>query len=403
MEDHDPIFDSRYMHNKTAQIPLRITDEMKEIACYHIEKIDANLGYQAVRKYEAARRWINGINKGEYVWLSVAGAATPAGLGGLFADMISLGLVDLIVTTGANVYHDLHFACGLPVRHGSHRVDDDKLRKDETTRIYNQFIHNRFTLKAQDMLNQDISRRVLPRLKKPFSSASFLNEFGKEMLYDKTGFVIDTKGSFVVRAAEHGVPIFLDSGSNHSLGMDLSLLVFEDFEPDSSPTRDVLEAAAFSIATQPQLNIFLGEGGPRNFAQTTAPTASEIFSIPFRGSSGCIKFTTADERTGGLSGSGEAEAVSWGKYEDADPTREIEIWGEYTLTAPDVIAYVAKHALKEPRRLMDKRDSIFSDLVREIELHKEERISSQNELKRILPSLVQREKEARIKAGYKFD
>ena len=403
MEINDPISNSRYMGNSSAQIPLRITEEMKDAARYHIEKVDANLGYQAIKKYEAARRWIDGANAGEYVWLSVAGAATPAGFGGLFADMISLGLVDLIVTTGANVYHDLHSACGLPVRHGSHKVDDNDLRQDETTRIYNQFIHNRYTLKLQDMLNQNIARRILPKLKKPFSSASLLNEFGKEIFYDQSGLIIDKKGSFVVRAAEFGVPIFLDSGSNHSLGMDLSLLVLEGFDADVSPTRDILESAAFSVYTQPQFNVFLGEGGPRNFTQTTAPTASEIFSVPFEGSSGCIKFTTADERTGGLSGSGEAEAVSWGKYKDADSTREIEVWGEYTLTAPDVMAYVAGHTSRQPRRLMDRHKEIFDDLMEKIELHKPERINSQDKLTGILPLLVTREKEARIKVGYRFD
>ncbi len=404
MEIDDPVSCSKYMGQTRAQIPLRITEEMKRAALYHIDKIDANLGYQALKKYEAAKRWIDGVNNREYIWLSVAGAATPAGFGGLFADMISLGLADLIVTTGANVYHDLHFAFGLPVRHGSHKVDDDELRKDETTRIYNQFIHNRYTLKAQDMLNQDIARRILPKLKtQSFSTASFLHEFGKEMLSDNSGLILDKKGSFVVRAAEFGVPVFIDSGSNHSLGMDLSLLSFEGFDPDTSPTRDILEAAAFSVYSQPQFNIFLGEGGPRNFAQTTAPTASEIFSIPFEGSSGCVKFTTADERTGGLSGSGESEAVSWGKYKDADSSREIEVWGEYTLTAPDVIAYVAGHVSKKPRRLMDKHNEIVSDLIKKVEMHKQERIDSQDELRKILPSVVAKEKEARIKAGYKFD
>ena len=67
---------------------------------YHIKKIDSGLGYQASRKPAAAKRWVKGIQEGEYVWLGVAGAATPAGMGGLFADLISLGLVDAIVTTG---------------------------------------------------------------------------------------------------------------------------------------------------------------------------------------------------------------------------------------------------------------------------------------------------------------
>jgi len=150
-------------------------------------------------------------------------------------NIIERGLVDVIVTTGANVYHDLHFACGLPVRHGSDKVDDNDLRADETTRIYNQFIHNRYTLKAQDMLNQEFARKLLPRLKQPFSTATLLYNLGRDMLEDDSGIVVDRKGSFVLRAAEYNVPIFLDSGSNHSLGMDLSLLAWRlecGYEPN---------------------------------------------------------------------------------------------------------------------------------------------------------------------------
>lgn len=398
----DPLSSSKYMGSAKAQVPLRLSPEMISSAAYRIENIDANCGYQAQAKYRAAKRWVDAIEHDEYVWLSVAGAATPVGLGGLFADMIKLGLIDAIVTTGANAYHDLHFACGLPVKHGSHIVDDDDLKRDETTRIYTQFIHNNYTLKAQDMLNQEFARRILPRMKHPFSTATLLNELGKEMLDDKTGMVIDKQGSFVLSAAEHGVPIFLDSGSNHSLAMDLSLLALEGFNPDTSPTSDILEAAALSFYTQPQLNVFLGEGGPRNFTQTTAPTASEIFYLPFEGSAGCIRFTTADERTGGLSGSGESEAVSWGKYKDADPQREIVVWGEYTLTAPDVMAYVAAKGPVRPKRLMDRRDEITEKFLEQIRLHKEGRLAAQDELRKILPFVISHEREARKRAGYKF-
>ena len=351
-----PMDRSKFMGNKSrAQIPVRIDSEFAKYAVYKIDRVDRNLGYQAGKKYQAARRWVEGARHGEIIWLGISGAATPAGLGGLVADLIDKGLVDVVVSTGANVYHDLHFACGLPIRQGSEKVDDDALKQDKTTRIYTQFIHSKFTLKGQDVINQDIFRRVLQRggLKPPFSTAMMLHEFGKEL--GNSEYVADRQGSFVLKAAQKGVPIFLDSGSNHSLGMDFSLLHLQGLGADSSPSRDICQAAALSLYNQPQLNVFLGEGGPRNFAQTTAPTAAEIFAIPFEGSEGCIRFTTADERAGALSGSTGSEAVSWGKYIDTDPARDIVVWGEYTLTAPDVMAYVVgKVGRRRSLRLMDK-------------------------------------------------
>ncbi len=400
-----PLQDSAFMgEGSEAQIPLRITPEYIESATYRIENVDRNLGYQAEKKYHAAQRWVYGLGNKEHVWLGISGAATPVGLGGLVADLIDRGMVDVIVSTGANVYHDLHFACGLPVRHGSEKVDDDALRADETTRIYTQYIHNRFTLKTQDMINQEIFREVLARgrLEQPFSSAMMLYEFGQELA--RSDYVVDRNGSFVLKAVEKGVPIFLDSGSNHSLGMGFSLLYVERLKADSSPSRDICQAAALSFYTQPQLNIFLGEGGPRNFVQTTAPTASEIFAIPFEGSEACIRFTTADERAGALSGSTGSEAVSWGKYRDASPARDIAVWGEYTLTAPDVMAYVAgKINRRENSRLMDHLLEIEGRFLEGVAAHASDLREAQEQLMRELPAIRANEIALRRKAGYRFD
>ena len=109
----NPLSQSRYMRDKEAQIPIRITPEFIEAATYRIEVIDRNCGYQARAKFEAARRWIKAIESDEYVWLGISGAATPVGLGGLVADALARGLIDVIVTTGANVFHDsiLHAVC----------------------------------------------------------------------------------------------------------------------------------------------------------------------------------------------------------------------------------------------------------------------------------------------------
>ncbi len=395
-------FESTYMgQGSRAQVPLRLTDEFIEHATWHIENIDANTGYQAENKYHAAQKWVKAKQQGGYVWLSVAGAATPVGLGGLFADLIARGLVDAVVSTGANAYHDLHFACGLPVRHGRADVDDEKLRKDETTRIYTQFIHNRYTLKAQDLINQILGRRLLPRLEQRFSTAMLLAELGNELRNGSREFLVDPEGSFVVRASEYGVPVFLDSGSNHSLGMDFALLAVEGLPADSSPMRDIIQAAALSIFTQPQYNVFVGEGGPRNFTQTTAPTASEIFHIPFDGSAGCIRFTGAITELGALSGSTANEAITWGKYEEADS--EVVVWGDFTQAVPDVAGYVAgKLGRAEPRRLMDRLPAIETDFLEQVRARRGELETDQAQLLEMLPAIRAHERRLREEAGYTF-
>ena len=69
--------------------------------------------------------------------MSLAGALTPAGLGpSAIIPLMNHGFVDWITATGANMYHDLHFAFNLPMHRGSHLVDDVDLRDKGVTRIY---------------------------------------------------------------------------------------------------------------------------------------------------------------------------------------------------------------------------------------------------------------------------
>jgi len=70
------------------------------------------------------------------VGLTVAGALTPAGLGGCVIELMERGLVDFIISTGANLYHDLHYALNFTLRRGSPFVDDRVLYREGVIRIY---------------------------------------------------------------------------------------------------------------------------------------------------------------------------------------------------------------------------------------------------------------------------
>ncbi|MBS1109424.1 MAG: deoxyhypusine synthase, partial [Anaeromyxobacteraceae bacterium] len=80
------------------------------------------------------------IDANATIALTVTGAMAPAGLGGAIQAMIEAGFVDLVVSTGANLYHDLHFALELPVVQGHFQVDDRELYRAGIERIYDVFI-----------------------------------------------------------------------------------------------------------------------------------------------------------------------------------------------------------------------------------------------------------------------
>jgi hypothetical protein len=83
--------------------------------------------------------------------------------------MIESGFIDWIVSTGANVYHDLHFAYDLPVRQGYHDVDDDVLYENQIVRIYDTYIKEVGTLQAQDVI---IQRNMIGNKKSNILSSS---------------------------------------------------------------------------------------------------------------------------------------------------------------------------------------------------------------------------------------
>ena len=70
------------------------------------------------------------------IGLTIAGAMTPAGLGGCVIEMMDRGLVDFVISTGANLYHDLHYALNFTLHRGSPFANDVELYEDGVIRIY---------------------------------------------------------------------------------------------------------------------------------------------------------------------------------------------------------------------------------------------------------------------------
>ena len=112
-------------------------------------------GYNTRRLSEAADIMVRMVESNTTICLTIAGAMTPIGFGKIISKMIENGFVDWIVTIGANVYHDLHFAYDLPVRQGHFVVEDDILYSKQIVRICDVYIKENGTIQAQDIIMQD--------------------------------------------------------------------------------------------------------------------------------------------------------------------------------------------------------------------------------------------------------
>src|SRR5215212_2208718 len=162
-------------------------------------------GYNARRLAEAAEITKQMIETNSTVCLTLAGAMTPLGMGKAIATMIQNGFIDWIITTGANVYHDLHFAYDLPVRQGHFNVDDDILYSKQIVRIYDVYIKEIETLQTQDYIIQNEIKKKSKEIPKVASTADIAYVLGKAT---KENSIFPEK-SFIVSAYQHNVPIYI--------------------------------------------------------------------------------------------------------------------------------------------------------------------------------------------------
>lgn len=331
--------DSLFSHSPDL-IPQFLDDK---ISISELVRLLGKTCFEARNVYRGARLFQHMIENNDTIWLGIAGAGIAGGLGGMVVSLLKKGFIDVICSTGAQVYHDLHFAFELPVKAIHPNCDDNLLRKHGDTRIYDIGIREKETLETQDELIRSFVYDRFERLRqRELSSWEFNYQLGL--------WVHETAPSphlsFVATAARFGVPVFWDSLSNHSIAMNLARLELEGYKITLSAQKDIIDSASITYAAEGTGFVELGGGGPKNFIQQTGPTIQQILGISFEGADRGLQIGTAVEREGSLSSCTFSEAVTWGKYKADEIDQLIQIWGEYSIIFPLLTAYVIETCKK---------------------------------------------------------
>jgi deoxyhypusine synthase len=317
--------------------------------------------FEARHVYRAARLFVRMAQEGDTIWLGIAGAGIAGGMGGMVISLLEAGMVDVICSTGAQVYHDLHFAFGLPVKAIHPLHNDDELRRHGDTRIYDIGIREAETLEAQDAIIQRFVRERHDLLG-PRDLASW--EFNRQLGLWAAENAPHPEHSLTIAAARLGVPLFWDSLSNHSIAMNLVKTDQMGFPVRLSAQRDILHSSAIAYTSDQTGFVELGGGGPKNFIQQTGPTISQILGVDFAGADRGIQIGTAVEREGSLSSCTFGEAVTWGKYQQADEANLVQVWGEYSVIFPLLVAYALERCDPRPTKDISSR---MDERVRRLE------------------------------------
>ena len=296
------------------------------------------------------------------IGLSAAGALTPAGLGGsCLVPMMRKGLIDWIVMTGANLYHDLHFALGQSLHMGTPNVNDCDLRNNGIVRIYDILFQSDVLFDA-DSYVRSFCRELGSA--GSIGSAEFHYRLGKKLMEEHEE---NRELSVLMTASELGIPVFTSSPGDSTLGMNMAAIALEGISIDFDVMLDVNQTAAIvhdAKKTGGQSGVLmLGGGSPKNFVLQTEPYIQEVLMLDDSGHDLFIQFTDARPDTGGLSGATPSEAVSWGKITPERLPDTVVCYGDTTVYLPLLAAYIEESDIvRKPKRLYNYLDSMMSSL-----------------------------------------
>jgi deoxyhypusine synthase len=326
--------------------------------------------YNAGRLREVCRVFTEKVLATECtVGLTLAGALTPAGLGmSCLIPLIKLGFVDWIVSTGANLYHDTHYALDLPLHQSRPNLDDLELRRHEVIRIYD------IVFDYQTLLDTDAFYRALirgPTFSRSMGTAEFHHEVGR-YLHARARELAQPSQSVLAAAFEADVPVYTSSPGDSSIGMNLAAMSLAGGELQVDTLRDVNETAAIVYDAKRGGGksgvLILGGGSPKNFMLQTEPQIQEVLGLSESGHDYFLQITDARPDTGGLSGATASEAMTWGKVDPETLPDSVTCYADSTIALPLLTAYaLARHDPRPLRRLYRAREQSYQRLRREYE------------------------------------
>src|SRR5512141_411642 len=294
------------------------------------------------------------------VALTVTGAMAPAGLGGAIQAMIEAGFVDLVISTGANLYHDMHFALELPVVQGHFSVDDRELYRAGIERIYDVFI-TEDSLLDTDAFVREALERAPPHLQGRISTARLHHYLGHLILENAP---LPEK-SWVATAARYDVPIFTSSPGDSSIGMNVAAMKLRGGATTIDPDLDVLQSTSIVYDAKVNGVVILGGGSPKNFYLQTQPTLWQILDLNRGGHEYVLQISTDSPQWGGLSGATPSEAISWGKVQAEMLRNHVVVYSDATVAAPIVFAHaLSTRKRRKPKRLQRRLPELFDALQR---------------------------------------
>ncbi|HJZ87692.1 MAG TPA: deoxyhypusine synthase [Polyangia bacterium] len=359
------------LHEQRRLAPPPLERGSEEVAAFIDTYFNA---YNSARLREACQLMVRMINEGATIGVSLSGALTPAGLSSVIVPMIRKGFIDYLSSTGANLYHDLHFDLGLPLYRGLSQVvsgsSDVELRKQGIIRVYDVLFPADVLYKTDEWLYRVM---LAEEFHKRMGTAELHHRIGRYALETARAAAI-SKPSILASCHEYELPAYTPSPGDSTIGLNFAAIYAARPErgPHVDPAIDVTEMSAIVLDAKRQGGrsavVVFGGGAPKNFLLQTEPQLQEILGVSEKGHDYFIQITDARPDTGGLSGATPAEAVSWGKIDPDQLPDCVVCYIDSTVAMPLIGSYVAARCQpRKPRRLLSRLPEMVTALRAEYE------------------------------------
>lgn len=282
-------------------------------------------GFGARRLAEASRIYEQMLSEDYAKFLTISGAMVPAGMRNIISMLIRQGHVDVLVTTGANLVHDIIESFGIHCI-GTPQSDDAALREAGISRIYDVYLRDEDFVKFEDLM-----QRIMPDQAEILSGTEFLKILGSE--------IADSR-SILRSAYDCDVPVFCPALSDSMIGLQAWLhsqtkkLIVDAFS-------DIKQIADICYDSPNAGIVIIGGGVPKNFALQSMLVTPNSFKL-------AVQLTTDTPENGGLSGATLSEAISWGKV--SAEAEYVTVYGDATITFPMIVAATLSRLGGNPSR-----------------------------------------------------
>ena len=287
------------------------------------------ISFQGRNLASAHRVWQRMLTDDVMIFLGIAGALSAGGLRMVIAYLVANRYVDCVVSTGANLYHDLHESRGRRHFIGSHRLDDRALQAHHIDRVYDTLVDE------DEFIDNDnwIASFAATLKSRPYTSREFLHRLGGH-LWESTG-----QDGILTAAYRASVPIFCPAIADSSIGMGLSQArMIDPTKGHIDVVGDIVESANIVIRRRRTASVVLGGGTPKNFINQ-ASVQAEFYSPGISGHQYALQIVTDVPHFGGASGASLDEAQSWGKL--AAEADHVSVQADTTLALPLLVSALA--------------------------------------------------------------